>query len=547
MSAAETTGSIVLSAPEGGPYEFRYYSGGCGSSFVLAATGSVTVRGRSGCSYSLEYDYAVRASPTPVPPGGEITATWVAPEGHDPGDWIGFYAVGAAPENYLGWTRLVGTSGAWVRTVSAVGRYEFRLHRGRTYTEVARSNSVEVGTYPPSPIVVQGRVIVRVKPGTPTLPVRNARVTVSQIGTPGWIGEPATTDELGDYSITLPASALPGSYTIRATLFFSDFYVVNYRYPLAQNPQPNDPPPDADRVSLGSGTNPMLDIYVPQPVILVHGILGSTETWGEAEALLRLDPKLKARTPRGQQPPGWNQNWIWPGPIAHRGYIAKSVSYGPPMQHWNNSHERNAELLNTEIRTFRRDVIGQFIDPAVPIDIVAHSMGGLVTRAYLHHHAQDASVDRVFTFGTPHAGVVYLWHCSEFLGCAFFYQSPGGGCAMLPSPYVPEAFRQMDPLFLNTFNAVMTRTRGARFILIGSDQNRNDCEPELATLPIPLAWDDRFVSTYSSVVSPLFLSVPPLPVLWAHIRPEDHFGLRSNIEPHFILNTVLLEDLERLR
>jgi pimeloyl-ACP methyl ester carboxylesterase len=36
--------------------------------------------------------------------------------------------------------------------------------------------------------------------------------------------------------------------------------------------------------------------------------------------------------------------------------------------------------------------------------IVAHSMGGLVVRAWLHHCASDARVHRVITIGTPHLG-----------------------------------------------------------------------------------------------------------------------------------------------
>ena len=93
---------------------------------------------------------------------------------------------------------------------------------------------------------------------------------------------------------------------------------------------------------------------------------------------------------------------------------------------------------------------------STPIDVVAHSMGGLVTRAYLHSHAQSGDVDRVFTLGTPHVGTMYLL-----------------GVSNSPLP-IQESLRQMDPFYLrNYFEPQFNQTRGARFVLFGSSTNRN--------------------------------------------------------------------------
>ncbi len=45
------------------------------------------------------------------------------------------------------------------------------------------------------------------------------------------------------------------------------------------------------------------------------------------------------------------------------------------------------------------------------IDLVAHSMGGLVARAYIQHLGGERRVDRLITLGTPHCGT----HAANFI------------------------------------------------------------------------------------------------------------------------------------
>jgi triacylglycerol esterase/lipase EstA (alpha/beta hydrolase family) len=57
------------------------------------------------------------------------------------------------------------------------------------------------------------------------------------------------------------------------------------------------------------------------------------------------------------------------------------------------------------------------------VALVAHSMGGLVARAYLRRHGGD-KVELVMTLGTPHHGSVHAW---LFPGAALAQMRPGSG------------------------------------------------------------------------------------------------------------------------
>jgi triacylglycerol esterase/lipase EstA (alpha/beta hydrolase family) len=119
---------------------------------------------------------------------------------------------------------------------------------------------------------------------------------------------------------------------------------------------------------------------VELPVLLVHGVLCNAGVWA------RL-----ARFLRDKQVTG-----------------VYSVSYGPPLA----SIELFAEQLARKIdevlaATGSRRVI-----------VIAHSMGGLVVRAYLRKFG-SARIARVMSIGAPHHGSMHAW---------FF---PGGSLAQL--------------------------------------------------------------------------------------------------------------------
>jgi len=369
---------------------------------------------------------------------------------------------------------------------------------------------------------VEGSVLVRTVNSTRVFVVKGADVAVCQGGQQVAC---TRTDVNGIYSVALPPGAPPGFYTIKTTVDFGANFcppIVNYRYwNQAQDPTEN---PGGDQILLLDGLNDRMTIWIPQPVILVHGILGDPEeTWGEAKNLLRLDPAEKWRQER----------------LVHRAYVATSLTYtmgefhpvpgGPSIpDHVLRGHRSNAAILADAVN-FARRVLARHMEPDVPIDVVAHSMGGLVTRAYLHDWGAlpgHGQVDRVLMFGTPNAGV------------AKFRPGIPGFCECLfPLPWT--AFEQLSAAYIETvFEQEVFRTQGARFILVGSSQDYDCAEPE-GCRPQWGEEDDEWVSRYSAQYLPA--NVPQEQILLRATTNDRHQGLHTGQT----LREALLPYLER--
>jgi pimeloyl-ACP methyl ester carboxylesterase len=119
------------------------------------------------------------------------------------------------------------------------------------------------------------------------------------------------------------------------------------------------------------------------PVLLVHGVLCNAGAW------LGVLPRLAAAC----------DNPVY------------TLSYSPPQA----SIEVFAEQLAAKIDAIR-EATG-----AETVTLVAHSMGGLVARAYLRRHGPQR-VRGVVTIGTPHHGSVHAW---LFPGVCFDEMRPG--------------------------------------------------------------------------------------------------------------------------
>ena len=92
-----TGGTFTIQAPETvGEYELRYR---LGDDDTVAAT----VRFVTASPSKSSDDYTVAVSPVTILPGGAITVTWTAPEGHSPDDWLALYELGAEDSDYIGY------------------------------------------------------------------------------------------------------------------------------------------------------------------------------------------------------------------------------------------------------------------------------------------------------------------------------------------------------------------------------------------------------------------------------------------------------------
>jgi len=88
-----------------------------------------------------------------------------------------------------------------------------------------------------------------------------------------------------------------------------------------------------------------------------------------------------------------------------------SLSYGPPLA--------SIETFAAQLAAKLDEIVAETNAPSVAI--VAHSMGGLVTRAYLRRHGR-AKIARVLTIGAPHHGSMFAWF---FPGVSLAQMRPG--------------------------------------------------------------------------------------------------------------------------
>jgi pimeloyl-ACP methyl ester carboxylesterase len=131
----------------------------------------------------------------------------------------------------------------------------------------------------------------------------------------------------------------------------------------------------------------------PEPVIIVPGIMGS---WYSDEDGWQLDPILNT------------YDNLWES-FKLAGYEENKTLFAFPYQ-WRNSNVISAGYLKSKINEVKS------ICECEKVDIVAHSMGGLVTRYYVESDDYENDIDQIVFLGVPHKGApkAYLqWEAAE--------------------------------------------------------------------------------------------------------------------------------------
>jgi pimeloyl-ACP methyl ester carboxylesterase len=132
-----------------------------------------------------------------------------------------------------------------------------------------------------------------------------------------------------------------------------------------------------DRLDRSANTSENLCV---DPVIIVPGLLGSFEKGG----VLLMDPILHAYDDLVAT-------------LEANGYVASSTLFTFPYD-WRNSNVYTALLLKQKINGIKA------VCNCSKVDIVAHSMGGLVTRQYVQSDTYGNDIDQVIFLATPHLG-----------------------------------------------------------------------------------------------------------------------------------------------
>lgn len=194
----------------------------------------------------------------------------------------------------------------------------------------------------------------------------------------------------------------------------------------------------------------------PDPVVLVHGFNSSAAAWSKYDSYLR------------SVHPGWLSFAVGDGQapgVMNTGSLAAPDTPGYTIA-------QNA-AIEAEYIEWVRDRTN-----APHIDIVAHSMGGLISRAYVHDWmpmADDGKpfVNRLIMLGTPNAGSP----CAAIMNLA--------------------GMRELRPDVLVDFNDRVTNRKGVEMsILVGTYVPRTCQSPERGDGVVPISstmessWDD---------------------------------------------------------
>jgi len=220
----------------------------------------------------------------------------------------------------------------------------------------------------------------------------------------------------------------------------------------------------------------------PRPVVMVHGLISTFEKFNDYLGYLES--------------------------IGLKGYAVGDGQFEGvlKMGNLNNPAEPtlsiadNATQLDRYIEGVKRST------GAEQVDIIAHSMGGLVTRYYIHQLMTEDDAAQLIMLGTPNGG------------------SPCGGLLASPGFFMPSTLELQTNYINNIFNPQITNTRGVPFHAIGgaliTDPSLSPCSG------VP---SDSSVSQASLEAIPLQLA--GMPPLEHNFLATDEVAFREFIQP----------------
>jgi pimeloyl-ACP methyl ester carboxylesterase len=233
---------------------------------------------------------------------------------------------------------------------------------------------------------------------------------------------------------------LPGSASI--SLQPGEEREVEYEWDTSGFAWTNDKKPKSARKIKAEIENDSLteDIkIIPKPVILVHGLWSNAAAWSNYQSYLNEAHTFAWKAfPVGADP-------------AH-GLMNTGNSFGNNQP--TNSIFENARELGKQIEHAQKSM------NAWHVDVVAHSMGGLISRFYIHHLMKDSFdgkpvVTHLAMLGTPNMG-------SPWADIMFEEYKEKG--------YHVEALRELKTDVCRIFNSQVTNRKGVKFSITYTDK-----------------------------------------------------------------------------
>jgi pimeloyl-ACP methyl ester carboxylesterase len=198
----------------------------------------------------------------------------------------------------------------------------------------------------------------------------------------------------------------------------------------------------------------------PKPVVLVHGLWSNWRAWESWQNILTTTHSYDWKAfPVGEKP--------------EKGVMNTGGSFLSTQP--TNSIFENSQQLGKYIRYAQED------RNAWHVDIVAHSMGGLISRHYIHQFMPANSPDgrpqvaHLVMLGTPNMGSP----CADVMNFAFEMMGKN-----------VEAVRQLRQDVVAEFNRVNTNRKGVKFSVLAGNP--------LPTMCKTVVWNDGVVSVPSA-------------------------------------------------
>ncbi|HKX84758.1 MAG TPA: alpha/beta hydrolase [Pyrinomonadaceae bacterium] len=199
----------------------------------------------------------------------------------------------------------------------------------------------------------------------------------------------------------------------------------------------------------------------PKPVVLVHGLWSNWKAWEPWQNILTTSHSYDWKAfPVGEKP--------------EKGVMNTGGSFLSTDR--TNSIFENSQQLGKYLRYAQED------RNAWHVDVVAHSMGGLITRHYIHQFMPTQSDDgrpqiaHLVMLGTPNMGSP----CADVMNTAFEFLGKD-----------VEAVRQLRQDVAAEFNRVNVNRKGVKFSVLAGDP--------LPTMCKTLVWNDGVVPVPSAI------------------------------------------------
>jgi triacylglycerol esterase/lipase EstA (alpha/beta hydrolase family) len=186
-------------------------------------------------------------------------------------------------------------------------------------------------------------------------------------------------------------------------------------------------------------------VVVPKPVVLVHGLWSNGSAWSEYHNYLEEVHSF-----------AWKAYAVGADPKVAQMSTGKSAgNWEPTFSIRQNAEELGKQILHT-----------QKTENAWRVDVVAHSMGGLISRYYIHHSMKETpdgkpTIKHLVMLGTPNMGSP----CADILFSK--YKALG---------FEVEALRELQPSVVAQFNNQVTNRKGVRFSITYTDKVPVTCD-----------------------------------------------------------------------